>query len=113
EDGFNFHGDIARERSHADGTASSNSVLGAENLGKKLAATVDHGGMLAKMFGGIHHAKKLDEAFDAIEGPELVAERGEDRQPGLSGGGFAGAKIEILAHLAGDERLIGAKRAVT
>ena len=41
EDGFDFHGDVAGERAHADGAARADAVVGAPDFGEEFGTAVD------------------------------------------------------------------------
>ena len=112
EDGFDFDGDVAGERAHADGAAGADAGFVTEDLGEEFGAAVDDLGVLAEVGGGVDHAKEFDDLFDAVEGAELVAEGGEHGETGLAGGLAGFVEGEFGADLAGDVVAIGKERAV-
>ena len=57
EYGFDFHGRAEGKTRHADGTAGAYSGIHAENVGKKLAAAVDHRRLTGKVGRAVHHAQ--------------------------------------------------------
>src|SRR4051812_24005920 len=103
EDGFDLDGDVARERSHADGAAGTDAAVGAPNVGEEFAAAVNNFGVIVEIRGSVDHAEDFDEAADAVERAEFGTERGEDGEADLPGGGLALVEREVAADDAGDE----------
>ena len=97
EDHFDFDGDVARERAQADGAAGADAVFRSPDFGEEFAAAVDHFRVVKKIRRGVHHAKDFDHALHAIERAEVRAQRGEDREADLAGGGVALSEIEFGA----------------
>lgn len=112
EDGFDFHGDVAGERAHADGAARADAVVGAPDFGEEFGTAVDDFRVIVKIRRGVHHAEHFDDARDAIQAAELRTERGKDREADLSRGGLAGFEVEVASDDSGDHRLVRAQRAV-
>src|ERR1041385_1285166 len=76
ENRFDFDGDVARKRAHANGASCSHAAFITEDFDEQFAATVDDLRMIAKVCRAIHHAENLDQARHSVEGTEVAAQRG-------------------------------------
>src|SRR5262249_11036068 len=69
---FDFHGNAAGKRRHADGAARALARLRAEYFHHQVAEAVDDFGMLSEILRGMHHAEGFYQSLDLVETAEFL-----------------------------------------
>ena len=106
EDAFDFHRDVSWQRTHANSAAGTNTGLLAPDLGKQFTAAIDDLGVVGEFRRAVDHSEQFDDAFDPVEAAELLLQRGQQGQPGLSCRSVALGEVQIIPDAAPDHAAI-------
>ena len=73
KDRLDFDGDVARQRTHPDGTACAHTFVWSPNRSEQFAAAINDLGMFFECRRAVDHAKDLDHSLHLVQAAQMGA----------------------------------------